>query len=77
MMRIVALITVALLLAGCAALEPSPGKPDDAEALYLQNRCLGGVGDGYRGPYSCFEADNRGLAFGGGAGFTAAAGVAR
>jgi hypothetical protein len=59
-MRIVALIAVALLLAGCAALKPSPGKPDDAEALYLQNRCLGGVGEGFRGPYSCFEANNRG-----------------
>ena len=59
-MRIVALIAVALLLAGCAALTPPPGMPDDAEALYLQNRCLGDVREGFRGPYSCFEADNHG-----------------
>ena len=75
-MRIVALITVALLLAGCATLKPPPGKPDDAEALYLQNRCLGGVGEGFRGPYSCFEADNRGWSAGGGPGFVSATGGA-
>jgi hypothetical protein len=62
--RIVALITVAMLLAGCAASKPPPGKPDDTSALYLQNRCLGGVGEGVRGPYSCFEADNRGWSAG-------------
>jgi len=71
-MRIVALITVALLLAGCAALEPPPGKPDDAQALYVQNRCPGGVGD----PGPCF--DNRGLPLsGGGPGFTPSVGGAR
>jgi hypothetical protein len=71
-MRIVALITVALLLAGCASLKPPPGKPDDAEALYVQNRCLGGVGD----PGPCF--DNPGLPLsGGGPGFTPSVGVAR
>jgi hypothetical protein len=74
--RIVALITVGLLLAGCAALKPSPGKPDNAKALYLQNRCLGGIGEAFRGPYSCLEADNSGLSFsGGGPGFTAVGGA--
>ena len=71
--RIVASITVALLLAGCAALKTPPGRADDAEALYLQNRCLGGVGEAFRGPYSCLEADNRGLKMGGGPGFIGAA----
>ena len=76
-MRIVALITVALLLAGCAALKSPPGNQDDA-ALYLPNRCLGGVGEALRGPYSCFEADNRGLAFSGaGPGFAPAVGGVR
>jgi len=60
-MRIVALITVALLLAGCASLKPPPGKPDDAEALYVQNRCLGGVGD----PGPCFDNPGLPLAEGG------------
>jgi hypothetical protein len=70
--RIVALITVTLLLVGCAALKPPSDKPDDANALYLQNRCLGGVGD----PGPCF--DNPGLPLsGGGPGFTSTAGVAR
>jgi hypothetical protein len=73
-MRIVALITMSLLLAGCAALEQPPVNQDDANALYLQNRCLGGVGDGFRGPYSCFEADNRGWSAGGGPGFVSATG---
>jgi len=75
--RIVALITMALLLVGCAALKPPPGKPDDANAMYLQNRCLGGVGDVYRAPGSCFEADNSDLSFGGGPGFTPSVGGAR
>ena len=66
-MRIVALITVALLLAGCAA--SSGGGDFNA---YAQNRCLGGVGD----PGPCY--DNPGLpSSGGGPGFAPSVGVAR